>query len=98
MAYQYDRRTAAASWGSLKDFWDSITYKATKAVTDLDISFIGTPEYMGFAYFWNLEYKFVMRDASPAQRRAVHEAFLKDGLELAGESPEHAAIIKKLVK
>jgi hypothetical protein len=97
MAYQYDRRTAAKG-ESFDSFWENITYKATKAITDLDVNFVGTPDYMGIAYFWNMAYKFEMRDASLPQRRAVHAAFLKDHLELAGESPEHEAIIKKLVK
>ena len=97
MGYQYDRRTAAKG-ESFDSFWDNITYKASKAITDLDIGFVGTPDYMGIAYFWAIPYKFEMRDASPPQRRAVHAAFLKEGLELAGESPEHEAIIKKLVK
>lgn len=96
MAYSYDR--TAAKGESFDAFWEAITYKGNDGIRTLDESFVGTRDYMGIAYFWNLEYKFKLRDTTTAIRRAVHTAFLKEGLELNGESPAHAAIIDKLVK
>lgn len=56
---------------------------------------IGSPDYLGLAYFWNHEYRFHLREASPKQRKAVHDAFLAAGLTLDGAGPEHAAIVEK---
>ena len=32
---------------------ETITWTATKALLDLDDTFIGTPNYMGITYFWD---------------------------------------------
>ena len=56
---------------------------------------VGTPDYLGLAFFWNHAYKFHLREASPKQRKAVHDAFLSAGLTLDGASSEHAAIVEK---
>ena len=71
------------------------TGKAIEAVLWLDAGFIGTPDYMGLAWFWNYEYRHTMRDASEAVRRRVHAAMLKAGLPVDGHSDEHAAIVNK---
>ncbi len=102
MAYSYDRRTASAgrtvSAGESFDQWyENISFKASQKLRDLDETFVGTPDYMGIAYFWSSEYKFSLRDASPDKRRAVHAAFLKAGLPVDGESPQHEAIVEKIV-
>jgi len=101
MAYHYDRTRTADGIGNGKEtlgsFFNGITYKGHKAIVDLDEKLVGTPDYMGIAYFWNDAYKFTMRPATTAKRRAVHKEFLKAKLPLAGESPEHEAIVKKLV-
>lgn len=82
---------------SFDDFWNEITFKASAKVRDLDEGFVGTPDYMGIAYFWSTAYKFEMRDLPPSKKRAVHAAFLKAGLKVDGESPKHEAIIQKIV-
>ena len=75
----------------------------------LDELKIGTEFYQGFGYFWSYSYRFWMRGDAHHQgdrlgisiqraRREVHQGFLDAGLELDGESPEHAAIINSVFK
>tara|TARA_R110000744_G_scaffold370864_1_gene481607 strand:+ start:424 stop:759 length:336 start_codon:yes stop_codon:yes gene_type:complete len=42
----------------------------------LDQSFIGTLEYMGFAWFWDCEIKHYMRDSTTKQKKYIHDSFL----------------------
>jgi hypothetical protein len=74
------------------------THPAFDAIVATDYNFIGTPDYMGVAFYWNLEYKHYLRDASFVQRRRVHHMFIKAGLELDGMSDAHHAIIFKALK
>lgn len=72
---------------------NDITWPATDALLHLDASFIGTPDYMGVAYFWAYEYRRPMRGLSYADRRRVHHDLLAAGLVVDGESDAHEAII-----
>lgn len=72
-----------------------LTFRAFHALHALDHGLIGTPDYLGIAYFWAHEYKFYLREATQKQRKIVHDLFLKAGLALDGVSPEHAAIVEK---
>ena len=56
---------------------NTITFEALSKLYQLDKSFVGTPNYMGMAYFWNYEYRHYLRDMSNYRRRLVH----KNGLE-----------------
>ena len=47
-------------------------YKLNK----LDESFIGTNEYMGFAWFWDHDIKHDMREASAKQKKYIHDSFV----------------------
>jgi hypothetical protein len=76
----------------------SVTCKAYEAIMWLDAAFIGTPDYMGMAWFWNYEYRHYLRDATHRQRQRVHAALLKAGLPVEGESDEHEAIILKATR
>ena len=42
----------------------------------LDQSFIGTSEYMGFAWFWDHEIKHYMRDSTAKQKKYIHDSFI----------------------
>ena len=77
-------------------FTENITSEAYIAIHKIDKEFVGTANYMGLAYFWSHAYKHSLRDASQKQRQRVHKAFLAAGLELAGESPDHDKIIRKV--
>ncbi len=72
---------------------NAITWPATQAVFNLDDSFVGTPDYMGVAYFWNHAYRHYLRDASIAQRRRIHNKMLACGLDVCGVSEMHAQVI-----
>ena len=60
------------------------TWNATKAILELDKSFVGTPDYMGVAYFWTHEFKHTLRDVTVSQRRRIHKLWLKEGLSFEG--------------
>ncbi len=70
-----------------------MTPEGTQKLLELDASFVGTPDYMGIAYFWAHRYRHVLRDVSPARRRAVHAKLIKTGLAPDEESPEHDRIV-----
>jgi hypothetical protein len=48
-------------------------------------------------WFWNHAYRHYIRDASLEQRNEVKEQFIKEGLELDGESPRHFEIISNII-
>ena len=74
------------------------SFDAYVKVQALDGTFINTPNYLGVYWFWNYEFRHYLRDASYAQRRRVHAAFIKAGLPIDGESNAHLQIIKKHTK
>lgn len=69
------------------------SHEATQAILKLDASFVGTENYLGVSYFWSYEYRYPMRDASVATRKAVHTKMLKAGLDVDGCTPRHDSII-----
>ena len=89
MSYSYDR-TGSQTKTAIKGPY------AMSKLTDMDESLIGTPDYMGIAYFWDPHYKGVMREVSIADRRKVHHALLQAHLKVGGTSPQHAEIIAKV--
>ena len=74
------------------------THEQFHEIYKLDMSFIGTENYLGFAMFWHFDYRHSLRDASQNQRRKVHNALLKHNLPVAGSSPKHEQIISKFIK
>ena len=62
----------------------------------LDTTFIGTPDYMGLAFFWNYKYRHSLRDADTESRRIVHEMFLDARLAPNGDSIVHDAIVNRV--
>lgn len=69
--------------------------KLHNAAYSLDADFIGTPDYMGIAYFWHHDYRHYLRDCKNQIRQKVHKDFLKNHLILAGESEKHLEIIRR---
>ena len=60
---------------------------------------VGTDNYTGLGLFFNLEYKHLLREnTTRKQLKKIHDAFLKAGLRLDGESAEHKKIINKILK
>ena len=78
---------------------NTVSFKAFKALDDIDKKFVGTPDYMGLAYFWGCnDTKYYLREASLAQRRKIHKRWLDAGLELTGETEKHFEIIRDVMK
>lgn len=61
----------------------------------IDYSKIGTNDYRGIAYFWNMEYKHKLREFSNENRIKVHNQLLSENLPLNGISDRHYEIILK---
>jgi len=61
----------------------------------LDEFNVGTPEYKGFTFFWNYEYRHFCRDMSRERRRLLHDELIEKGLELDGDSNEITNIVVK---
>jgi len=78
---------------------ETITFDAFCKLDKLDRSFVGTPDYMGLAYFWGCNgVKHCLRKATIYQRKQVHKKWLEQGLPLDGESEEHYKIIKQVMR
>lgn len=75
-----------------------LTAEATKALMELDDTYVGTKNYMGLTYFWAYDYRYPMRDASVALRKKIHAKLLKAGLEVDKVSAAHQAIIMEATK
>ena len=89
--------SSAATWsvsGERGEFLP-LTQEGSAAILSLDESFVGTRDYMGLAYFWSYAYRHHMREASSYRRRLVHKHFIAAGLDPAGKSDEHMAIVKR---
>jgi hypothetical protein len=63
-----------------------------------DAGAVGTTAYAGRAYFWHREYRHTLRAATVSQRRAIHAAFLAEGLDTDGISDRHSEIISALLR
>jgi hypothetical protein len=64
----------------------------------LDANFIGTPDYMGISYFWHYDFRHYLRDSSRYRRRLVHKNLIAAGLDPAGNTPAHDAIVRRYAK
>ena len=76
----------------------NLTMKAKKDILKLDEKYIGTYNYMGFAYFWNKRYKWIMREQTSYRCRLIHKKLLENGLNPSGCSQKHEYIIYRYVK
>lgn len=79
------------------DYSPRLTQRMFFILLKIDAAMVGTPDYMGLAYWWSHEYKHTLREATPKQRKKAHDAILAAGLRLDGESDGHAEIIGKAV-
>tara|TARA_R110001592_G_scaffold195707_1_gene443379 strand:- start:43 stop:336 length:294 start_codon:yes stop_codon:yes gene_type:complete len=73
---------------------ETITFEAFCELQALDKTFVGTPNYMGVAYFWGSNgCKHYLREVSVAKARKIHTKWLELGLDLTGETLEHYRVI-----
>ena len=73
------------------------TFEAYIKIQKVDEKFVGTEHYLGVYWFWNYDFRHVLRDATYSQRRRVHKGFLKAGLKVDGSTDAHLQIIKKYI-
>ena len=59
---------------------------------------IGTPNYLGIAYFWHYDFRHHLRDVSYSIRKKVHHALVKNNLALDEYSAEHLSIVERITK
>ena len=59
---------------------------------------VGTPFYEGHAYFWNMKYKWDLRDTTPNIRRQIHKIFLDEGLDLSGYTKRHDEVVNRFIR
>jgi len=65
-----------------------ITFEAYRELDKLDKGFVGTPNYLGLAYFWpGGIVKFDLREASISERRRIHARLLKEGVPVGSDLP-----------
>ena len=57
---------------------------------------VGTMRYQGVAWFWNYEFRHYLRDADRWARVRVHNAFLRAGLAVDGDSEAHWQIVREV--
>jgi hypothetical protein len=76
---------------------ETLPGKSFMKIIELDNTLVGSPDYMGFAFFWNYEYRHYMRSQRPHVLRKIHNIFLDNKLDLTGESEKHFEIIKRIV-
>lgn len=84
--------------GPAYDYKPRLTFRMFCVLLQIDDAMIGTPDYMGLAYWWDHEYKHTLRGVTPKQRKKTHDAILAAGLPLNGVSDEHAAIIDRCTR
>jgi hypothetical protein len=79
--------------GDTYDYKPRVTFRMFCILMKIDGAMVGTPDYMGLAYWWSHEYKHTMRAATTTERKRAHDAIVAAGLPLDGESDEHESII-----
>lgn len=73
-----------------------VTMEAFYLLKDLDRCLVGSPSYMGVAWFWgNHGYKHILRAATPRERKLVHKEWIEKGLDLWEDSDLHDEIVYK---
>jgi len=79
--------------------WPDVTIGALKSLTEADRKLIGTPDYMGIAWFWKFSnpQKQVFSTASMKNRRRIHNEYLEQGLDIHGDSGIHRMIVHRIL-
>ena len=77
------------------DYHPRMTFRMFCIMMRIDQAMIGTPDYMGIAYWWSEEYKHSLRGCTPKERKAAHDKLLAAGLPLDGVSDQDREIISR---
>jgi hypothetical protein len=87
-------RYSPTEWGdSTAATTGRLTFRMHMILNRIDDAMIGTPDYMGLAYWWAEEYKHHLRAATPGERKRAHDKLMAEGLPLDGVSDRHKEII-----
>jgi hypothetical protein len=87
-------RYSPTEWGdSTAATTGRLTFRMHMILNRIDDAMIGTPDYMGLAYWWAEEYKHHLRAATPGERKRTHDKLIAEGLPLDGVSDRHKEII-----
>lgn len=72
-----------------------VSFTALCKISEIDRDFVGSDNYMGVAYFWSQRHpqKARLCKASIAARRRVHNALVREGLDLEGDTGIHRSVI-----
>jgi hypothetical protein len=77
---------------------DWINFEAYDSLRAYDEKNIGTKKYLGLAYFWgDNPMSRVLRDATPKQRKRVHDQWLEKRLNMTSDSAAHAKIVRTVM-
>jgi hypothetical protein len=80
------------------DYHPRVTFRMFCILMRIDLAMVGTPDYMGIAYFWAEEYKHSLRGCTPRERKDAHDRLLAAGLPLDGVSDQHREIISSAAR
>jgi hypothetical protein len=80
------------------DYHPRMTFRMFCIMMRIDHAMVGTPDYMGIAYWWADEYKHSLRGCTPKERKAAHDQLLAAGLPLDGVSVQHLQIISRCTR
>jgi hypothetical protein len=87
-------RYAPSEWGDKTSSTPGrLSFRMHMILNRIDDAMIGTPDYMGLAYWWAEEYKHHLRAATPGERKRAHDKLLDEGLPLDGVSDRHKEVI-----
>lgn len=80
---------------SIKVGLPDVTFNALCKITEIDREFIGSPDYMGVAQFWDWQHsqKTRLSRASVSARRKIHNALVSYGLDVSGDTGIHRSVI-----
>mgnify|MGYP006189613937 CR=1 FL=1 len=72
------------------------TEYAKQALKELDRSFLGSPNYMGYVSFWHTDYNGWLSNCTTHQKKSVHDRFIQLRLSLDGRSDQHLEVLEEL--
>tara|TARA_B100000949_G_scaffold232038_1_gene245313 strand:- start:553 stop:888 length:336 start_codon:yes stop_codon:yes gene_type:complete len=84
--------------GSYSINLEVLPHEVFRGLEKLDKGYIGSPNYMGLAFYWAWEYRHFLREASLSQRRRVHKQALDLGLDMLKVGVEQWQLIGRVLR
>lgn len=92
-AVKRTKRRKPPSGGVATVYRIPLTLRSFEALMTMDEKLVGTADYMGIAYWWGQRCKQMLREATPTERKATHDAIIRAGLPLDSDCDEVAEIV-----